>query len=207
MTAPQNAEILLVIDQFEELFTLADAADQKPFADTVLALADPKDTSLRVVLTMRWDYYHLCSTIPPLYARLEANNRRARFTLNAMTNKGLRDCIERPLERAGRPQDERRALADVVLKDVGQRPSNLALLEMALTEAWNKRVEHDGNMIEAYIAIGRVDGALATTADEVVDKKLLEQERPMVEPLFVRLVKLFDSDTFSRKTHLTEDRP
>ena len=76
-----------------------------------------------------------------------------------------------------------------------------------MTEAWNKRVEHDGNMIEAYIAIGRVDGALATTADEVVDKKLLEQERPMVEPLFVRLVKLFDSDTFSRKTHLTEDRP
>jgi hypothetical protein len=199
LTAPQNAEILLVIDQFEELFTLADAADQKPFADAVLGLADPKDTSIRVVLTMPWDYYHLCSTIPPLYTRLEANDRRARFTLNAMTNKGLRDCIERPLERAGRPQDERRALADVVLKDVGQRPSNLALLEMALTKAWNRRVEHDGNMIEAYIAIGRVDGALATTADEVVDKKLLEHERPMVEPLFVRLVKLGDTGGASRR--------
>src|SRR5260370_667841 len=52
---PEGAVLLLVVDQFEELFTLADADDQTPYIAALMALADPKADHLRVVATMRWD--------------------------------------------------------------------------------------------------------------------------------------------------------
>jgi hypothetical protein len=51
---------------------------RQPYVDLLLALSDPKDDAFAVVLTMRRDYYNLCSEFPSLYDRLEANGRRAR---------------------------------------------------------------------------------------------------------------------------------
>jgi WD40 repeat protein len=193
-----TAKTLMIVDQFEELFTLADADGQAAFADVLVSLADSADDAIRIVLTMRWDYYHLCSNTPQLYTRLEAHNRRARYTLRRMPANCLRQCVTEPLRLAGVPEPERETLATSVLNDVGERPNDLALLEMALRHAWTKRAQHEHELLTAYLAIGRVDGALATAADEVV-ASLTPDEQSLVEPLFIRLVKLGDTGGATRR--------
>jgi hypothetical protein len=199
MTAPAGAKILMVVDQFEELFTLADTRDQADFGNLLAMLADEHDDSIRVMLTMRWDYYHQVSTVPSLYDRLERHDRRARYGLQRMTDDGLRLCVTEPLRLANVPQEDRDALTNAVLKDVGERPNALALLEMALTKTWTNRQDHGGDLLRAYIAIGRVDGALATAAEIVLAEKLTSAERMIAESLFIRLVKLGDTGGATRR--------
>ena len=58
----------------------------------------------------------------------------------------------------------REALAYAVLQDVGERPGDLALVQFALTETWRHRNEHKGDLLRAYVALGRVEAALRARA-------------------------------------------
>ena len=172
-TAPGLAtKVLLVVDQFEELrASLAAAA----YTDMLLALALDGDDTIRVVLTMRRDYYYLCSQFPALYDRLERNDRRARYHLHRIDRPRLRSCVIEPLRLAGIDTSMRTMVADTVTKDTGDEPGELALLQMALWRTWGRRTEHNGNLILAYEAIGRIEGAIAQHAEEVF--KSLATER------------------------------
>ena len=176
---------LIVVDQFEEFRTSPDAAD---FVAALLRLAEPGDDRIRVVLTMRRDYYYLTASFGPLYKRLETNQRRARYLLHRPPKEKLRLCIVSPLRLAAVPEAERDALAAAVLKDVGDEPGEVALLQMALWRTWTQRKAH-GDLLRSYNAIGRVEGALAQAAEEVFDQRLSDEERARCEPLFVRLVR------------------
>src|SRR3954469_15975007 len=116
---------------------------------------------------MRRDYYNLLSSFPALFGRLEVEGRRARYLVGRMGDEGLRRVVTEPLRLAGVPEGDREALADSVLRDVGERPGDLALVQMALTETWNRRREHDGDLLRAYAAVGGVEGAIATAAEDV----------------------------------------
>ena len=177
--------VLLVIDQFEEFRTSPHAA---AYVACLLSLADPGDSRVRVVTAMRRDFYYACAGFPALYERLECDGRRARFLLGRMSAEGLEASVVEPLRLAGITDRERRNLAAAVLEDVGDQPGELALLEMALTRTWAKRSEHGGDLLAAYRAIGRVDGALAQAADEVF-RGLDADDRRRCEVLFVRLVR------------------
>jgi hypothetical protein len=102
---------LVVIDQFEELLTVAHPEHRQPYVDLLLALSDPKDDAFAVVLTMRRDYYNLRSGYRPLYERLEADGRRARYLLGRMQDNDLRRVITEPLHLAGVDKGAREALA------------------------------------------------------------------------------------------------
>ncbi len=177
-------KVLLIVDQFEELATSPDA---KGYINALLRLADPADDRIRVVLTMRRDYYYLCASFEELYKRLEAGEGRARYRLQRMSHEGLRECIVRPLRLAGVEDRECDDVANTVLKDVGEQASELALLQMALWRAWSCRHAYGGNLLRSYSAIGRVEGALAQAAQEVF-ARLSEDDQARAETLFVRLV-------------------
>jgi hypothetical protein len=102
---------LVVVDQFEELLTVASEEQRQPYVDLLLALSDPKDDAFAVVLTMRRDYYNLCSEYLPLYERLEADDRRARYLLGRMQDSDLQRVITEPLNLAGVDKGAREALA------------------------------------------------------------------------------------------------
>jgi hypothetical protein len=193
--------VLLVVDQFEELVTLTRKAERALFADLLLALADPADDRVRVVLTMRRDYYNLLSAAPTksLYDRLEANGRRARYLVDRMSDKGLRRVVTEPLRLAGKPEGDREVLATSVLRDVGQRPGDLALVQMALTETWERWKKHRGDLLQAYAAVGGVEGAIAGAAEDVYANVLDETERELAEPVFLRLVRLGDTAGATRR--------
>jgi hypothetical protein len=131
---PERVQVLLVVDQFEELLTITPPERHEPFIDLLLELADPADGHHRIVLTMRHDYVNLCHPFKQLYERLEADNRRGRFLLGRISDAGLHQIVTEPLRLAGIESADRETLADQVGRDVGQRPGDLALVQMALTE-------------------------------------------------------------------------
>jgi hypothetical protein len=196
---PDRTRVLLLVDQFEELVTIADPAQREPFVRLLLALADPRDPRARVVLTMRRDYYNLLSQFPALFERLETNNRRARYLVGRMKDEGLRRVVTEPLRLAGVPEGDREALARSVLRDAGDRPGDLALVQMALTEAWDHRHSVGDDLLRAYANAGGVEGAIAKAAEDVYEHVLSDAERLLAEAVFVRLVRLGDTGGATRR--------
>ncbi|MFN8724544.1 MAG: TIR domain-containing protein [Rhodospirillales bacterium] len=208
---------LLVVDQFEELVHPQTTGDvQEDFAKLLGDLADPDDPSVAVALTMRSDYRNLLRKpqLAPLYERLEANGRRARYMLGRIGSDtqtdqrerdGLRAVVIRPLRLAGRKEDEAARLADLVLADVGDRPGDLALVQFALTRAWKERGAHGDDLLRSYAAIGRVEGALAATAEQVFKSQLGGEAREtVVAAALIRLGALTGTGTTRRLARRAE---
>ena len=191
--------MLLVVDQFEELLTITPPERRKPFIDLLLGLADPADGRCRVVLTMRHDYVNLCNAFDPLRACLDADHRRARFMLGRMSDEGLHNIVAEPLRLAGIAGGDREALAGEVLRDVGERPGDLALVQMALTETWHARHQHSDDLLRAYADVGRVEGALAQAAEHVRTRLPDDEQRVLFDSILLRLVRLGDTGGATRR--------
>lgn len=196
---PERARVLLLVDQFEELVTVAEPSQREPFVRLLLALAERNDPRARVLLTMRRDYYNLVSAYPALYERLEANGHRARQILGRMSEDGLRRIITEPLRLAAVPEGDRLALAGQVADEMGDRAGDLALVQMALTEMWDRRRSFDHDLLRAYAGVGRIEGAIARAAEDVYVRHLDDEERALAEPVFIRLVRLGDTGGATRR--------
>ncbi|MEM6529735.1 MAG: serine/threonine-protein kinase, partial [Chloroflexota bacterium] len=175
-----TGDMLLVIDQFEELFTLTPEAKRLAFLDALLdALHDPRGR-LRVVITLRADFYGR----PLSYLDFgELLRKRTEFVL-PMREDDLREAIEQPAKAAGATFEA--GLVQSIINDVGREPGSLPLLQYALTELYNNRkgtvLTHD-----AYTALGGIAGALAQRA-EAEYNALPEAQRDVVRQVFLRLV-------------------
>ena len=194
-----RARVLLVVDQLEELLTITPPEVRGPFIDLLLDLADPADGRYRVVLTMRHDYVNLCSAFDRLKERLDADQRRARFPLGRVSDEGLHRIVTAPLRLAGIDAADREALAVQVLRDVGERPGDLALVQMALTETWHARHRHGGDLLRAYAEVGGVEGALAQAAERVRIQGLDEHQQSLLDSILLRLVRLGDTGGATRR--------
>ena len=179
--------LLLIVDQFEELFTLCkDKAQRKAFVDNLLAAAcpdpdgscQPAETSTLVVLTLRADFYAQCSEFDNLRLALERYQRY----IGAMSKQELQAAIEEPARRGGWELEP--GLVDVLLQDVGDEPGALPLLSHALLETWKRR---RGRVLTlaGYMASGRVQGALAKTADAVYQRGLTPEQQPIARDVFI----------------------
>ncbi|MDX2161402.1 MAG: SUMF1/EgtB/PvdO family nonheme iron enzyme [bacterium] len=186
--APVWAETLLFVDQFEELFTLASKADAQAFA--VLLEAISHCDRVRVVVTMRADFYHRAVEYPQLAELL----RTGSFPLAIPKRDALRQMIERPAERAGLTFDH--ALADRILDDTGDEPGNLALMAYALDELY--KLDDDNLLTHSeYEQLGGVSGAIGTRAESVfaalgVDDSIMQQ-------VFHALVEVDERGTATRR--------
>ena len=200
---PERTVVLLIVDQFEELFTATCKDDRSSFVQWLLSLTTPPDERYRVVLTMRHDYVNLCGSIEGLRERLDANDRRARFVLGRVSDEGLSRIITEPLRLAGVDTASRDLLARVVQEEVGSRPGDLALVQMALTETWRAKAVHQGNLLSAYAAVGRVEGSLAKAAEQFRNSELSAPGNsdlgPLLDPVLVRLVRLGDTGGATRR--------
>ena len=197
---PDRTSTLLIVDQFEELFTTASDQDAAAFAALLLALAGcPSD--IRILLTVRSDYFNLATDIkdaagrPALFERLTADNNDGILRLKAMSPAGLREAVLEPLKLAGETNET--ALADAVETDISHQASDLPLLQVALRAAWQRHRPQGLTMLECYQSVGRVSGALADEA-KLVLQRLLPDDRGRLESIFVRLVRLGDTGGATR---------
>lgn len=158
--APPPGGRLLVVDQFEEAYTVcASPRQRRRFIDGLLALARP-DHRTRVVLTVRGDYYGHCAAHPGLAEALSA----ATLLVGPMTEDELRDAVIKPAATAGLIVE--RELTARIVADVEGQPGALPMLSHTLLEVWRRRLSRTLTL-EAYERLGGVHGALATTAENV----------------------------------------
>jgi WD40 repeat protein/energy-coupling factor transporter ATP-binding protein EcfA2 len=208
-TWPSGTRVLLVADQFEELFTLADDREtHKRYIDALLAAAQLEPSlAVHVVLTLGADFFSHCLEHPVLSQQLAANL----VTVQRMSPDQLRRAIESRLALAGARAEA--GLLDSILTDAGEEPGNLALLEHALGRLWE---EHGGPgctlTSDAYTAIGRLRGALGRHADRVYEGFSKQGHGPLTQRIFLELVQLGEGAQDTRRrvpkqTLLQLDRP
>ncbi|HXV99121.1 MAG TPA: hypothetical protein VEC93_11925, partial [Anaerolineae bacterium] len=159
--------LLLLVDQFEELFTLCrDEAQRRAFVHNLLTAAAPETAGpTLVVITLRADFYVHCVQFDDLR---EALAKRQEF-IGPMSKAELRRAIEEPAKRGGWVFEP--GLVDLLLRDVGDEPGALPLLSHALLETWKHRRENTLTF-EGYFEAGRVQGAIAKTAETVFNQRL-----------------------------------
>ncbi len=163
--AERGAEerLLLVVDQFEETFTLcADEAERAMLVANLCHAATVPGGRVVVVVAMRADFYHRCAAYPRL-AGLMADRQ---FLVSPLGLDGLRQVIEEPALRAGLVLDA--GLVETILADVVDRPGTLPLLEYVLLEVWRRR-RRRSLTVEAYVVSGGVDHALGQRAEAIYE--------------------------------------
>ena len=177
--------ILLIADQFEELYTLGTPETiRRQFLDCLLnslAIASSSTSSLVVVATMRADFLSNALSYRPFADVLQ----RGDIKLGAMNKAELIQVIEQPAQKLGIGFED--GLINRILQDVKNEPGNLPLLEFALTELWKRRA---GNLLthQAYEDIGEVKGSLARHADAKYNN-LTPAEQVHVRRIFIQLVR------------------
>jgi WD40 repeat protein len=156
---PRSAWVLVVVDQFEEVFTLCqDEGERSAFISMLVAATG--EPSARVVLGVRADFYARCGTYPDLVAAL----RNRQILVGPMTDDGLRQAITGPARGAGLKVES--ALVEVAVRDCHGQPGALPLLSHALLETWRRR-RGPALTLAAYTSAGGVKGAIAQTAERL----------------------------------------
>lgn len=173
--------LLVVVDQLEELFTMNQRREQEAFLEALSAIADPAGSPVRLVLTVRADFYGVCATFPWLARRATANQ----VLVGPMSHAQMRRAIEQPAIAAGLHLED--GLADAVLEDAGSEAAALPLVSHAMAETWRRR-EGDTLTVAGYRATGGVAGAIAQTADELFETAFTEEEKAACRRLLLQLV-------------------
>jgi len=175
-----NEEVLLVVDQFEELFTLSDQETQQRFATLLGRLA--RQAGLHVVLSLRDDFLIRCSeheALAPVFESLTP--------LPALTPEGLRRALVEPAKKLGYGFEDD-ALVDEMIASVEGVRGALPLLAFAVARLWEGR-DRERKLLtrEAYQEIGGVAGALAQHAEAVMSR-IGPERHAIVREIFRNLV-------------------
>jgi WD domain, G-beta repeat len=187
---PPQRRLLLVVDQFEELFTqCAEEGQRRAFISALHAAAtaghgpDQAPAAL-VVLGVRADFEARCADYPQLAGAVQD-----RYLVTAMTGRQLRMAIAEPAKKAGSKADD--DLVDVLLTEVrnGQPGAVgagvLPLLSHALDQAWRSRTGEILTLVD-YERAGGIEGAVAASAQRVYDG-LTSAQQTAARQVFMRL--------------------
>lgn len=202
---PAWAKLLLFVDQFEELITVADEAPRQAVIALLEALA--AHPSAKVIVTLRADFFSRIVALEPL-ARLF---NEGTYALSAPGPGALYEMITRPAERAGLTYED--GLPDRILKDTGTDPGALALMAFALDQLYADSTAEAGRRAlthAAYERIGRVQGAIALRADETF-AALDAASRAALPRVFQELITIDDRGVPTRSRallrHFDQDAP
>jgi DNA-binding SARP family transcriptional activator/WD40 repeat protein len=189
--ASADSPVVLVCDQFEELWApRVDADERIVFLDTLLELLDG-GRIVRCVAVLRGDHVGRLAEHAAFTERLDT----ALVLVPPMTEGELRDVVEGPAAVAGLTAEAE--LLDAVVSDVAGRPTALPLLSTALVGTWERR-RGDRLTLAGYLEAGGVAGALARSA-EAAYAALDEAGRERARRLLVRLADTDDGGALVRR--------
>jgi hypothetical protein len=173
---------LLVVDQFEEAFTLCDDTELRGiFIDALLTVAS--QPCMTVLLAVRADYASHLLADPSLGARAD----QGWVNVLSMTREERRLAVEKPGLDAGATFEA--GLVDRIVDAIKDAPGDLPALQFALTRLWEKRSAAGVLSLKAYEDFGGVSGVIAERADKTLANLNAEQIRTLQE-VFTRLVRL-----------------
>ena len=195
LAALVDRSLAVVIDQFEELFTLAEPEEASLFGESIArAIRDPR-SRLRVVATLRADYYDRPLSMPSLAAVFA----ESAVSVGPMSALGIERAIVEPARGAGRAVEPE--LLAQLISDMGDEPGALPLLQFTLFEMFER--SSNGLNLEGYNDIGGLHGALTGGADQILGE-MDDEAQDLVEQLFMRMVSRGDTQSTARPAAIRE---
>lgn len=180
---PGASKFLLVIDQFEEVFTLSRADEQQRLIELLPQIVDIPHGRLAVAITMRADFLESCLQ----YSTLTQLIQTQAVFMPPLTGGDLEQAIVEPAKRLGYSFEL--GLLGEILQDVGPKPGCLPLLQFALLELWERRdYEHRLLTLSAYEASDGVLGALNRHAQKIYEA-FSTKEKKWCKRIFLKLVR------------------
>ncbi|MDZ8136823.1 MAG: caspase family protein, partial [Nostoc sp. DedQUE04] len=197
-------KFLLVVDQFEELFTVSVAEEKQRFIELLTQVVEMTDSRLKVVITMRSDFLEPCSDYPSLNKLIE----NQLVLMPRITGVDLKETITEPAKLQGHSVEE--GLLLKILEDVGKEPGYLPLMEFALTRLWEKRNQQKHQLtLEQYENFQGLTGALNFHAENVYfyedyqqdcpTQERNEQQKDWIKQIFLRLVRTGEGEKDTRQ--------
>jgi WD40 repeat protein len=189
---PKRGKILLVVDQFEEVFTVCSNQEKRSFFLDCICHFTTTSSRLFVVVNMRTDFKSILHHYPTIN-RLYKERKIGLYFLDRLQGENLREAIIGPTTNKIYKFEE--GLPDIILSDVDNE-NCLPLLQFTLKQLWRQCSENNrGNLISVkhYKDIGGLKGSLNIRADEIYGELKTDLHREMAEYLFLRLVQTNES--------------
>ncbi len=194
---PDVSTLLIVVDQFEELFTQVSGEptevhrQQQQFIANLVDVVHTFDGRVRLVLTLRADFVRHCLDFTKLRPLLETNQ----LLLGPMGEDALREAIVKPAQAVGAMFEK--GLVARLMAEMRDQPAALPLMQFAMAQLWQRR---QGPWLThaAYEAIGGISGAIDQRADTIYEQ-LSEPEKTLARSLFLRLVTLGEGASDTRR--------
>lgn len=190
--------VLLVIDQFEELFTLTAESERQPFIDLLFEALHYAGDRFKLILSVRADFLPNCLEHPALANLLQTNSV---LVPPRLTPEAYRETILKPAEQVGLQIEP--GLVELLLQEVNQSAGELPLLEFVLEKLWENR--SSGKLtLPAYQQLGGLRGALERQAQAVYDS-LEADAQACARWIFLALTQLGDGTEDTRRRVLKSD--
>jgi hypothetical protein len=204
-----NENILLLIDQFEELFRyrmnrkgLETINEAGAFVKLLVEAVNQTEKPVYIVLTMRSDYIGECAQFQELTSLINLSN----YLIPQMTRNDFRDAITGPVAVSGAKIDT--MLVQELLNDVGDNPDQLPILQHAMMRAWEYWLNNNDHekpiSIGDYEAIGKMEKALSEHANEAYDE-LNEEGKRICEVMFKTITEKGSDNRGVRRPTRLED--
>jgi len=192
----KKSRVIIYIDQFEELFTLCSEALQQEFIDILLFILknQTRHLEIKIIFSIRRDYFNPLTDYKRFYMAIENQT----YLVKRMSDKSLKEVIEKPLELLSVDQTTIKQLSGVIVADMGDEAKEITLLQIALSETWTNRANYNNDLLASYIGIGRVTGALSRLATNVMDS-LSPKEKELFKYIFIRIVTFNDMGGVTRR--------
>lgn len=171
--------LVLIIDQFEELFTLNESDVAVRFSELISSAVRDQSTPLRVVATLRADYYDRPLSIPALAGVFSDSV----VSVKPMTPKEIELAVVEPARAAATAVEP--ALLAQLTADMGDEPGALPLLQFALFQLFEQT--DNGLTLSAYQEMGGIKGALTGGADQLLAELDLDG-KDLAEQLMMRMI-------------------
>ncbi|OKI37810.1 hypothetical protein A6A29_40335 [Streptomyces sp. TSRI0281] len=180
-SADKSGGDIVVIDQFEDVFTLCQhQAERAEFLDGLIAAVRRPGSRIRAVIAVRADFYGRCAEHRPFADAL----RETTLLVGPMPPAELRRAVVGPAQVHGLTVE--RALTARLMEELRGEPGGLPLLSHVMLETWRRRRGRTLS-VEAYEAAGGVHGAIAVTAEEVC-ARLSAEHLVLVRQVLLRLI-------------------
>jgi len=185
--------VVLVVDQFEELFTQAIAAERERFLELVLGAVKYASDRFKLVITLRADFIASCLEVPALAQALQESSVLVSPQLSL---DDYRRVIVNPAQQVGLKVESE--LVEVLLRELNHSAGDLALLEFVLEQMWQHRVAGELTLQVYQQQLNGIKGALERSCQTVYES-LDSQAQECAKWIFLSLTQLGEGTEDTRR--------
>ncbi|NEP25921.1 caspase family protein [Moorena sp. SIO3I6] len=188
--------VVIIIDQFEECFTMSQPEQRQEFFNDLIELIEKKD-NLIVLIAMRSDFRGWLQEYPKLVEKIN----RPLINVEHLNRQEIEEAIAKPAELVGLGIEGR--LKQQLINDVEDYPGSLPLLQYTLTELWKQSRQQKFLYLETYQQLGGIEGTLEKRANQVFDS-LSPEAQNVARRLFLELTQVGETLDTRRRVRLGE---